>query len=92
MWYLKKISNGTGMMITNRPYLLSSSGRTKKKQKLKIREMKKSLMTVKNLSSTKKLVKVNLMEVILKLMEITLISYIKNTHLMRYEHEDHQCG
>ena len=80
------------MMITNRPYLLSSSGRMKKKQKLKIREMKKSLMTVKNLSSTKKLVKVNLMEVILKLMEITLISHINNTHLMRYEHEDHQYG
>jgi hypothetical protein len=89
MWYLKKICNGTGMMITNRPYLLNSSGRMNKKQKWKIREMEKSLMTVKNLAPIQKL---NPMEVTSKLMEVTLISHMKNTHLMKYEHEEHQCG
>ena len=48
--------------------------------------MKKSLMAVKNLALTHKL---NPMEVTLKQMEITLISHMKNTHIMKYEHEDH---
>jgi hypothetical protein len=60
-----------------------------KKQKWKIREMEKSLMTVKNLAPIQKL---NPMEVTSKLMEVTLISHMKNTHLMKYEHEENQCG
>jgi hypothetical protein len=60
-----------------------------KKQKWKIREMEKSLMTVKNLAPIQKL---NPMEVTSKLMEVTLISHMKNTYLMKYEHEEHQCG
>jgi hypothetical protein len=46
-------------------------------------------MTVKNLAPIQKL---NPMEVTSKLMEVTLISHMKNTHLMKYEHEEHQCG